>query len=458
MEQHIAGLTGKQPDDYEVEAFMERLRERTPGEAEFHQAVHEVLGCVMPVIKDVPQYREAAVLERLVEPDRVIAVRVCWTDDEGRVRVNRAWRVQFNNALGPYKGGLRFHPSVDLGQLKFLGFEQTFKDALTGLPIGGAKGGADFDPKGKSDAEVMRFCQALMTELFHYIGPDVDVPAGDIGVGEREIGYLFGQYKRLQDRFDGALTGKSTLFGGSAGRVEATGHGCVAFLRQMMEEHGKTLEGKRVAVSGAGNVSLHAAEKLIQMEARVVTLSDTSGFVHVSNGMSQDELNEIRDRKGAGESLRDIAGDLDLEFEEDARPWGVECEVALPCATQNELEQEDAARLVKNGCVAVAEGANMPTTPDAVDTLREGDVLFAPGKAANAGGVAVSALEMSQNALGLPWSRDRVERRLQEIMSAIHDRCVEHGRRDDGTIDYVRGANVAGFRRVADAMVAQGIV
>jgi len=456
--EHIAGLTGKRPDDYDVDGFMDRLQARTPGEPEFHQAVHEVLGCVFPVVKHVAAYREAAIIERLVEPDRVIAVRVVWLDDEGCVRVNRAWRVQFNNALGPYKGGLRFHPSVDLGQLKFLGFEQTLKDALTGLPIGGAKGGADFDPKGKSDAEVMRFCQALMTELFHYIGPDVDVPAGDIGVGEREIGYLFGQYKRLQDRFDGALTGKSTLFGGSVGRVEATGHGCVSFLAQMLEEHGKVLEGKRVAVSGAGNVSLHAAEKLLEQNAKVVTLSDTSGFVHAPKGLDEDQLDTIRERKAAGDSLSDIADGLDLKFEADARPWGVDCEIALPCATQNELERDDARKLAKAGCVAVAEGANMPTTPGAVDVLRDAGVLFAPGKAANAGGVAVSALEMSQNALGLPWSRERVERRLQEVMSAIHDRCVEHGRRDDGTIDYVRGANVAAFRRVADAMVAQGIV
>ncbi|GAB5549574.1 MAG: NADP-specific glutamate dehydrogenase [Sandaracinaceae bacterium] len=456
--EHIAGLTGKRPDDYDVDGFMDRLQARTPGEPEFHQAVHEVLGCVVPVVKHVAAYREAAIIERLVEPDRVIAVRVVWLDDEGCVRVNRAWRVQFNNALGPYKGGLRFHPSVDLGQLKFLGFEQTLKDALTGLPIGGAKGGADFDPKGKSDAEVMRFCQALMTELFHYIGPDVDVPAGDIGVGEREIGYLFGQYKRLQDRFDGALTGKSTLFGGSVGRVEATGHGCVSFLAQMLEEHGKVLEGKRVAVSGAGNVSLHAAEKLLEQNAKVVTLSDTSGFVHAPKGLDEDQLDTIRERKAAGDSLSDIADGLDLKFEADARPWGVDCEIALPCATQNELERDDARKLAKAGCVAVAEGANMPTTPGAVDVLRDAGVLFAPGKAANAGGVAVSALEMSQNALGLPWSRERVERRLQEVMSAIHDRCVEHGRRDDGTIDYVRGANVAAFRRVADAMVAQGIV
>lgn len=328
--EHIAGLTGKRPDDYDVDGFMDRLQARTPGEPEFHQAVHEVLGCVFPVVKHVAAYREAAIIERLVEPDRVIAVRVVWLDDEGCVRVNRAWRVQFNNALGPYKGGLRFHPSVDLGQLKFLGFEQTLKDALTGLPIGGAKGGADFDPKGKSDAEVMRFCQALMTELFHYIGPDVDVPAGDIGVGEREIGYLFGQYKRLQDRFDGALTGKSTLFGGSVGRVEATGHGCVSFLAQMLEEHGKVLEGKRVAVSGAGNVSLHAAEKLLEQNAKVVTLSDTSGFVHAPKGLDEDQLDTIRERKAAGDSLSDIADGLDLKFEADARPWGVDCEIALP--------------------------------------------------------------------------------------------------------------------------------
>ncbi len=444
---------------HEIEHFMNGLKKRNPQEEEFHQAVGEVVHSVMPFYLDHADYRKAQLLERLTEPDRIVIFRVSWEDDQGNIRANRAWRVQFNHALGPYKGGLRFHPSVSQSVLKFLGFEQIFKNSLTGLPMGGAKGGSNFNPKGKSDREVMRFCHSLMTELHRHIGEDIDVPAGDIGVGSREISYLFGQYTRLENRWTGVLTGKGCAFGGSAVRTEATGYGCIYFCEHMLHQHDESLEGKRIAISGSGNVALYAAEKALDKGAKVLTLSDSDGFVHIKDGLTKEQWKSVRElkeeRRGRiSEFAEQHAG---VEFHRDAKPWGVKCDVALPCATQNELQEEDAQSLVEQGVMAVCEGANMPCTHDAVERFREKGVLFAPGKAANAGGVAVSGLEQSQNALRISWSHEKVDSQLQEIMEGIHERCVEQGQRN-GRVDYVDGANIAGFKKVADALLAYGVV
>ena len=445
-------------EDLSLDNFMAGLKKRTPHEPEFHQAVQEVAHSVIPFILDHPQYQEARILERMTEPDRTVIFRVEWEDDAGNVRVNRGYRVQFNNSIGPYKGGLRFHPSVNLSVLKFLGFEQTFKNSLTTLPMGSGKGGADFNPKGKSEREVMRFCQSFMTELYQHIGPHTDIPAGDIGVGAREISYMFGQYKRLSGRFDGSLTGKALEYGGSLIRKEATGYGAAYFMSNMLEHHGENIAGKRCAISGAGNVALYCAEKLIQLEARVVTLSDSGGFVHDPDGLDQEKLDWLIDlktrRRGA---LSEYAENYGLDYFPDDKPWQVPCDLAFPCATQNELGEDDARALVKNGCMAVAEGANMPTTLEAINAFRDAQVLFAPGKAANAGGVAVSGLEMTQNSMRLAWAAEELERRLQTIMKDIHQKCVRHGEEPSGYMNYVKGANIAGFIKVADAMLAYGV-
>ena len=445
--------------EQELDKFMEGLRKRNPEEPEFHQAVEEVATSVMPWYLQRHDYRKAQVLERLTEPDRIVIFRVTWETDDGDIRANRAWRVQFNHALGPYKGGLRFHPTVTQSVLKFLGFEQIFKNSLTGLPMGGAKGGSNFNPKGKSPREVMRFCQSLMTELHRHIGEDVDVPAGDIGVGGREISYLFGQYMRLENRWTGVLTGKGHSFGGSAVRTEATGYGCVYFCRHMLEEAGKSIDGMRVAVSGSGNVALYAAEKAMQSGAKVVTLSDSGGSIHAPAGISQEQLTQVRELKEErrGRISEFAESQKGINFQKGATPWGVECDVAMPCATQNELDGSDAEALIKNGVVAVCEGANMPVTADAAHRFKAAGVLHAPGKASNAGGVAVSGLEQSQNAMRISWSREEVDERLRNIMKEIHSRCVKHGRQGD-RVDYVDGANIAGFEKVAEAMMAYGVV
>lgn len=444
--------------DLSLEKFMQGVIRRNPGEPEFHQAVHEVAESVVPYVIENPAYREAGILERMTEPDRTVIFRVVWEDDSGNIRVNRGFRVQFNNAIGPYKGGLRFHPSVNLSILKFLGFEQTFKNSLTTLPIGAGKGGSDFDPKGKSDREVMRFCQSFMTELVHYIGADIDVPAGDIGVGAREISYLFGQYKRMTREFTGVLTGKGLEYGGSLVRKEATGYGAAFFLEAMLQHRGEQVEGKTCVLSGSGNVALHCAEKLLQLGGRVVTLSDSAGFVHDADGIDEEKLDYIKVLKGERRGrIADYAERYGCEYHAGKAPWGIACDVAIPCATQNELDQQDARDLVANGCKAVVEGANMPTTVEGIKVLTGNGVLYAPGKAANAGGVAVSGLEMTQNSMRLAWSAEELEGRLQDIMREIHGKCVEYGTGGEH-VDYVKGANVAGFRKVADAMLAYGAV
>ncbi|MBT7096400.1 NADP-specific glutamate dehydrogenase, partial [Candidatus Poribacteria bacterium] len=413
---------------------------------------------VIPYANQYPKYERARILERMTEPDRIIIFRVCWADRDGNVRVNRGYRVQFNNAIGPYKGGLRFDRTVSLSILKFLGFEQTFKNSLTTLPMGSAKGGSDFNPRGKTDVEVMNFCQAFMTELSRYIGKDVDIPAGDIGVGAREISYLFGQYKRLSGEFAGILTGKGLSFGGSPVRIEATGYGCVYFAEEMLSTRGESLEGKRCAVSGAGNVAMYAACKLAAAGAKVVTLSDRGGFLHSPGGFTEEQLAHAMDYKASRRGdLAGLADEVAAEHHPDGKPWAVPCDIAFPCATQNELTQRDARRLLKNGCQTVCEGANMPSTNPAADAFRKAGILYGPGKAANAGGVATSGLEMTQNAMHLTWSREDVDRRLREIMASIHAQCVEHGQDGDG-VDYVKGANIAGFIKVADAMLAHGMV
>jgi glutamate dehydrogenase (NADP+) len=446
----------------EIDGFMHGLERRNPGEPEFQQAVREVAETLVPFTLDHQRYRDAQILERMTEPDRVIIFRVTWQDDTGQIRANRAWRVQFNNSIGPYKGGLRFHPDVTLSVLKFLGFEQIFKNSLTGLPMGGAKGGSNFNPKGKSDSEVMRFCQSLMTGLHRYIGDDVDVPAGDIGVGAREISYLFGQYKRLENRFNGILTGKGLEFGGSLIRTEATGYGAIYFMENMLNYAGDSVEGKTAAVSGSGNVALYAIEKLNHFGARVVTASDSGGFIHDPDGIDDEKLAWLKHLKEKRRGrISEYAEHFGCEYHEGGRPWQVACELAVPCATQNELSGDDARLLIDQGIVAVSEGANMPTELDGVNAFREAGVLFAPAKAANAGGVAVSGLEQSQNALRISWSRDEVDERLRTIMSDIHGTCVqygtEYGTRTD-TVDYVAGANIGGFVKVADAMLAYGAV
>jgi len=445
-----------------IRHFMEGLEKRNPNEPEFRQAVLEVTQSVMPFLIEHPEYGRDQILERMTEPDRIIIFRVTWECDDGTVRANRAWRVQFNNAIGPYKGGLRFHPSVNQSILKFLGFEQCFKNALTGLPMGGAKGGSNFNPKGKSDREVMRFCQSLMVELHRHIGEDADVPAGDIGVGAREIGYMFGMYKRLENRFTGMLTGKGLTFGGSLVRQEATGYGAVYFAENMLNHIDESIEGKTVAVSGSGNVAIYAAEKAIQKGAKVVTLSDSGGFIHDPDGIDEDKLAWVKDlkEKRRGRISEYAKKHKKAKFHADKTPWsvGIEADVALPCATQNELTADDAQKLIKAGVRIVAEGANMPCEIDAIKAFHKSKVLFAPGKAANAGGVAVSGLEQSQNALRISWGHDKVDAKLQEIMRDIHTQCVKYGEQGKNQVDYVRGANLAGFIRVADAMRAYGIV
>ncbi len=441
----------------ETEKFMHGLERRNPGEPEFHQAVREAIETLMPYTLAHPRYREAQILERLTEPDRVITFRVTWEDDTGHVRVNRAWRVQFNNSIGPYKGGLRFHHDVTLGTLKFLGFEQTLKNSLTGLPMGGAKGGSNFNPKGKSDREVMRFCQAMMIELSRHIGDDVDVPAGDIGVGAREISYLFGQWKRLNNRFAGVITGKGLAFGGSLIRTEATGYGCTYFLQDMLATRGDSVAGKTACVSGSGNVAIYAVEKLHALGAKVVTMSDSDGTIHDPDGIGPDKLAFVRELKEVQRGrISEYATRYGVEYVAGQRPWRIPCQIAMPCATQNELDEDDARTLLRNGCIAVAEGANMPSTLGAVRAFLDARIRFGPAKAANAGGVAVSGLEQSQNALRLSWSREEVDQRLDVIMESIHTKCVEYGQSADGFIDYVKGANLAGFVKVADAMVAFG--
>ena len=443
----------------EVRKFMAGLKKRNPGEKEFHQAVHEVAESVMPFIQDNPQYQRAQILERLTEPDRVVAFRVSWQDDEGNVRVNRGYRVQFNNAIGPYKGGLRFHPSVNLSILKFLGFEQTFKNSLTTLPMGGGKGGANFNPKRKSDDEVMRFCQSMMIELSKHIGPDRDVPAGDIGVGGREIGYMYGYYKRLQNDHTGVMTGKGLEYGGSLIRTEATGYGVCYFVENMLNRKGEGFKGKTVAISGSGNVAQYATQKATALGGKVVTLSDSAGFIHDPNGVDAEKLAYVIDLKTVKRGrIREYAEKYGVEYYEGKRPWGVPCDVALPCATQNEVDGDDAASLLANGCRVVGEGANMPTSLDGISAFQDAKILYAPGKAANAGGVACSGLEMSQNSLRLSWTREEVDEKLQGIMKKIHGQCVKYGSKDGDYVDYVDGANLAGFVKVADAMLAYGIM
>ena len=443
----------------ETEQFMSGLEKRNPGEPEFHQAVQEVVETLMPFILEHPEYKEAQILERMTEPDRIVIFRVTWEDDEGNIRVNRAWRVQFNNTIGPYKGGMRFHPTVTQSVLKFLGFEQTFKNSLTTLPMGGAKGGSNFNPKGKSDREVMRFCQSLMIELHRHIGEDTDVPAGDIGVGAREIGYMFGQYKRLSNQFTGAMTGKGLAFGGSLIRKEATGYGCIYFTKHMLEKIGQDFKGKTAVVSGSGNVALHAAEKLLELGAKVVTLSDSSGFIHDPEGITQEKLEWVKELKGERRGrISEYTDKFGGKYHEGNKPWSIPCELAFPCATQNELNLEDAKTLISNGLIALAEGANMPTEIDATKALLDAKILYGPGKASNAGGVAVSGLEQSQNSLRISWSSEEVDEKLKSIMSKIHDKCVEYGHEKDGFVNYVKGANIAGFVKVADAMMAFGAV
>ena len=455
----MAGITSKLSNAEIAEEFMNWLKQRNPGETEFHQAVYEVGINVLPFLREHPEYIDGAIFTRLTEPDRIIIFRVAWQDDKGNIQVNRGYRVQHNNAIGPYKGGIRFHPSVNLSILKFLAFEQTFKNSLTGLPMGGGKGGADFDPKGRSDAEIMRFCQSFMTELYRHIGPYTDVPAGDIGVGAREVSYLFGQYKRLANQFTGVLTGKGLAFGGSEIRVEATGYGCVYMMEDMLKHRGDDIEGKTAVISGSGNVALYATEKLIELGARPVTLSDSSGFVHDPAGIDADKLAWVKELKEVRRGrIAEYAEEFGVEFHEGKRPWSVPCQIAFPCATQNEIVRADAEALLRNGCIGIAEGANMPAQQDAIDAFQDARILFAPSKAANAGGVAVSGLEMTQNSMRLSWSRDELNRHLREIMLDIHDRCVEHGSEGDDYVNYLKGANIAGFIKVADAMLAYGVM
>ncbi|EJM48024.1 glutamate dehydrogenase/leucine dehydrogenase [Pseudomonas sp. GM33] len=441
-----------------VESFLARLKKRDPDQPEFHQAVEEVLRTLWPFLEANPHYLTSGILERICEPERAVVFRVSWVDDQGKVQVNRGFRIQMNSAIGPYKGGLRFHPSVNMGVLKFLAFEQTFKNSLTSLPMGGGKGGSDFDPKGKSDAEVMRFCQAFMSELYRHIGADVDVPAGDIGVGAREIGYLFGQYKRLSNQFTSVLTGKGPSYGGSLIRPEATGFGCVYFAEEMLKRRGLAVEGKRVAISGSGNVAQYAARKVMDLGGKVISLSDSEGTLYCESGLTEEQWLAVLELKNVQRGrIRELAGRFGLEFRAGELPWNLSCDIALPCATQNELDAEAARTLLRNGCICVAEGANMPTTLEAVDLFIEADILFAPGKASNAGGVAVSGLEMSQNAMRLAWTGGEVDSKLHAIMQSIHHACVHYGE-ENGRVNYVKGANIAGFVKVADAMLAQGVV
>lgn len=443
----------------QIDAFMDHVQSTNGHEAEFLQAVHEVAEAVIPFMDKNPKYSDANILKRIVEPERVLMFRVPWIDDEGNFQVNRGFRIQMNSAIGPYKGGLRFHPSVNLSILKFLAFEQVFKNSLTTLPMGGGKGGSDFNPKGKSDNEVMRFCQSFMTELSRHIGPDTDVPAGDIGVGGREIGFLFGQYKRVRNEFTGILTGKGREYGGSLIRPEATGYGNVYFAKEMLATKGTSFEGKTVVISGSGNVAQYACEKATELGGKVVTMSDSGGYIYDAAGIDAEKLAFIMDLKNNRRGrISEYAEKFGAKFHAGNRPWGIKCDVALPCATQNELNGDEAATLISNGCMCVSEGANMPSTPEAIEKFHAAKILFAPGKASNAGGVATSGLEMSQNSLRLSWTSEEVDEKLHGIMVSIHEACITHGTDADGYVDYVKGANVAGFIKVADAMIAQGHV
>jgi glutamate dehydrogenase (NADP+) len=439
--------------------FMEKIIQKNPGEIEFHQAVKEVCESLKTFIQENPKYLKARILERMAEPERVIIFRVPWVDDNGEVQINRGFRIEMNSAIGPYKGGLRFHPSVNLSILKFLAFEQVFKNSLTTLPMGGGKGGSDFDPKGKSNNEVMQFCQSFMTELCRHIGPDTDVPAGDIGVGGREIGFLFGQYKRIKNEFTGVLTGKGINWGGSLIRPEATGYGSVYFAEEMLKTRKDSIKGKICTVSGAGNVAQYTVEKINQLGGKAVTLSDSNGFIHDPEGIDENKLAFVMELKNIKRGrIKEYAAKYNCKYHEGKRPWEIKCDAAFPSATQNEISEKDASSLIKNGCICISEGANMPSTPEAIMAYKKAKILYGPGKAANAGGVATSGLEMSQNNERLNWGREEVESRLQEIMVKIHESCVKYGREKDGYTDYERGANIAGFIKVADAMLDQGVV
>jgi glutamate dehydrogenase (NADP+) len=449
-------ITTKEPT---IEKFMQMVEKRNPSQPEFYQAVYEVAMAVIPFIEEHPEYKKANILERMIEAERILIFRVPWVDDAGNYRVNRGYRVQMNNAIGPYKGGLRFHPNVTLSILKFLAFEQTFKNSLTTLPMGGGKGGSDFDPKGKSDNEVMRFCQSFMTELFRHIGKDTDIPAGDIGVGSREIGFLFGQFKRLTNEFTGVLTGKGFAYGGSLIRPEATGYGLLFFVDEMLKTKGDSIKNKKVVISGSGNVAQYAIEKTLAFGGIPLTASDSDGFIYDKDGIDTKKLAYIMELKNVRRGrIAEYAKEFGCQYYAGEKPWKIPCDVALPCAVQNEINEEDAKILVANGCKLVAEGANMPTTPEAITVLQDNGVMYAPGKAANAGGVATSGLEMSQNSIRLYWTREEVENRLKVIMRDIHNQCQQYGKKADGTIDYLKGANIAGFVRVADAMLAEGHV
>lgn len=444
--------------EQKINDFMAKVIAKNPSEVEFHQAVHEVVESIIPFIEENPQYKEAKILERIVEPERVLMFRVPWLNDKGEVQVNRGFRIEMNSAIGPYKGGLRFHPTVNLGILKFLAFEQVFKNSLTTLPMGGGKGGSDFDPKGKSDNEVMRFCQSFMSELFRHIGANTDVPAGDIGVGGREIGFLFGQYKKLRNEFVGVLTGKGIEWGGSLIRPEATGYGTVYFAEEMLKTRGDSMKGKICTVSGSGNVAQYAVEKANELGAKVVTLSDSSGFIYDPEGIDGEKLAYVMELKNVKRGrIKEYANKYGCEYHEGKRPWIIKCDVAMPCATQNEVNEDEAKELIKNGCFVVSEGANMPSSPEAIEVYQNAKILYGLGKAANAGGVAVSGLEMSQNSLRLSWTREEVDARLHQIMKDIHATCVKYGQEGD-YIDYVKGANIGGFVKVADSMLAQGLV
>lgn len=443
----------------DIQDFMNMVKVKNPGEKEFLQAVEEVVTSLAPFIDKNPKYKKFKILERMVEPERVIMFRVPWVDDKGEIQINRGFRIQMNSAIGPYKGGLRFHPSVNLSILKFLAFEQVLKNSLTTLPMGGGKGGSDFDPKGKSDNEVMKFCQSFMTELFRHIGPDTDVPAGDIGVGGREIGYMFGQYKRLKNSFDSVLTGKAINWGGSLIRPEATGYGCVYFADEMLKNIGQGFEGKIVSISGSGNVAQYAAEKATQLGAKVVTMSDSDGTIYDKDGINKEKLTFIMELKNVKRGrIKEYADKYKCEYFEGKRPWSVKCDIALPCATQNEIEGDDAKELIKNGCICVCEGSNMSSSPEAVNAYLEKKICYAPGKASNAGGVATSGLEMSQNAMRLKWSREEVDQKLHGIMVSIHEQCAIYGKESGKYINYFNGANIAGFVKVADSMIDQGII
>jgi glutamate dehydrogenase (NADP+) len=445
--------------DLSKEQFIEDIKKRNAGEAEFLQAVEEVAETIIPFLQKHPEYRNAKILERIAEPERVIIFRVPWLNDRGEVEINRGFRVQMNSAIGPYKGGLRFHGSVNLSVLKFLAFEQVFKNSLTGLPMGGGKGGSDFDPKGKSDNEVMKFCQSFMTELYRHVGADIDIPAGDIGVGSREIGYLFGQYKRIKGEFTGVLTGKGFEWGGSQIRPEATGYGLVYFVEEILKQQKQEIKGKTVVISGSGNVAQFAAEKCIEEGAKVLTLSDSDGFIYNKKGIDLEGLAYIKDLKNKERGrISEYAEKFRCEYYPNEKPWRIKCDIALPNATQNELDEQDAKQLAKNGCICVAEGANMPCTPAAIAVFNKEHIYFAPGKAANAGGVAVSGLEMSQNSLRYAWTRKEVDQRLKQIMHDIHSICVKYGKEKDGYVNYEKGANIGGFVKIADAMLAQGLV